>query len=274
MVTNNVLYADALEWDYSGEYLIYDAYNELTNEEGDDISYWDMGLLRVWDKTANNWGDGEIFKIFSALPEGISVGDPSFSKNSPYIIAFDLLEESSGLAHVLAANLVSGEIGTIYENNTVLGMPNYSKLDNKLVFSAMGNKDTEVVGVVNLNSDKITTNGEASLLIDMAKWPVWFSTGKRSLLDVTENTMGDIFANAYPNPFGNEVTLVAEIKNNNPYDVKVYNVFGQLVKETSGVSHSEMTTLRFNTADWAKGTYLVRITTGNRMTTKKIVKVD
>ena len=274
VITNNVLYADALEWDYSGEYLVYDAYNELKNKDGEDISYWDMGLLRVWDKGSDTWGDGEIFKIFTALPEGISVGDPSFSKNSPFIIAFDLLDENTGYAHVLAANLVSGDVGTIYENNTVLGLPNYSKLDDKLVFSAESNDNSEVVGVVPLKSDKISTSGDPSILIDDAKWPVWFATGKRSLTDVEENLVEDVFVNAYPNPFSNEVTLVAEIKNNNPYEVNIYNIYGQLVKEISGVGNSEMTTMKFNTGSWAKGTYLIKITTGKRTTTRKIVKIN
>jgi len=65
------------------EYLIYDAYNEMESSGGDNIDFWDMGLIRVWDKASNNWGDGQIFKVFSSLPEGISVGNPSLSKNSP-----------------------------------------------------------------------------------------------------------------------------------------------------------------------------------------------
>ncbi len=273
VITENVLYADAIEWDYSGEYLIYDAYNKLENKEGDDISYWDMGFIRVWNNASNSWGDGEIFKLFSALPEGISVGDPSLAKNSPYIIAFDYFDDYSGEIFVLAANLVTGDVGAIYQN-TILGMPDYSKMDNKLVFSAMSNDNVEVIGQISLQSDKINPTGDPSVLIGYAKWPVWYATGQRNLTDLEENLVEDIFVNAYPNPFNNELTLVAEIKNNNPYDIKVFNIYGQLVKEISGVSQSEMATVKLNTDNWAKGTYLVRINTGKHTTTKKIVKVE
>ncbi len=272
VITENVLYADALEWDYSGEYLIYDAYNKLVNEDGNDISYWDMGFIRVWNNASNSWGDGDIFKLFSALPEGISVGDPTLAKNSPYIIAFDYLDDNSGEIYVLAANLVTGDVGTIYQN-TVLGMPSYSKKDDKLVFSAESTDNTEVVGVISLANDKINPNGNPSLLIDYAKWPVWYATGQRNLTDVEENPVDDIFANVYPNPFSDELTLVAEIKNNETYQIKVFNIYGQLVKEVSGVSGGEMATVKMNTDSWAEGTYLVRISTGKLTTTKKIVKV-
>ncbi|NOX86187.1 MAG: T9SS type A sorting domain-containing protein [Chlorobi bacterium] len=273
VVTENVLYADAIEWDYSGQYLIYDAFNKMENEDGQDISYWDMGFIRVWDNGSNNWSDGKIFKLFSALPEGISIGNPSLAKNTPYIIAFDFYDDNTGDISVMAANLESGDVGEIFQNQ-VLGFPNYSKMDNKLVFSTLGNDNTEIVGQISLQSDKINPTGDASGLIGYAKWPVWYAMGERDLMDVDETLTSDMFANAYPNPFSNEITLVAEIKNNNPYNIKVFNVYGQLVKEISGVGNSQMITAKLNTGSWAKGTYLVRINNGRQTTTRKIVKVE
>ncbi|MCC6459855.1 MAG: M4 family metallopeptidase, partial [Saprospiraceae bacterium] len=44
-VTGEVQYADVLEFDYSGEYLMYDAFNELSNGTS-DLSYWDIGFLQ------------------------------------------------------------------------------------------------------------------------------------------------------------------------------------------------------------------------------------
>ncbi len=273
VITENVLYADAIEWDYTGQYLIYDAFNELVNDNGDDISYWDMGFIRVWDNGSNNWGDGEIFKLFSALPEGISIGNPSLSKNSPFIIAFDYYDATNDDLYVLAGNLETGDVGLVFENAT-LGYPNYSKYDDKIVFSAIAGKDGEVVGVIPMEDDKITPAGDASLLIEFAKWPVWYATGDRDLMDVEEQHTDNIFVNAYPNPFENEVTVIARLTKGEAYTVKVFNVFGQLVNELSQTANNDLSVTRLKTASWANGTYVIQISTNNLTTTTKVVKIN
>lgn len=273
VVTENVLYADVIEWDYTGQYLIYDAYNTLENNDGEDISYWDMGFIRVWNNSGNKWGDGKIFKLFSALPEGISIGNPSLSKNSPFIIAFDYYDANADEVDIMAANLETGDVGAIFQNQ-VLGFPNYSKKDNVLVFSAMSTDNTQIVAQISLKNDKINPTGNVTGLINYAKWPVWYATGQRSLLDVEENQAGEMFANAYPNPFSSEITLVAGMQNTSRYTIRVFNVYGQLIKELSGIGNSDLVTKKINTAAWAKGTYLVKINSGDRTTTRKIVKVE
>lgn len=91
--TGNVTYADVLEWDFSGNFVMYDALSEINNLSG-NIQFWDIGFVRVWDDNSNNFSDGFITKLFTGLPTGISVGNPSFSKNSPDILTMDLLDES------------------------------------------------------------------------------------------------------------------------------------------------------------------------------------
>ena len=83
-----------------------------------------------------------------------------------------------------------------------------------------------------------------------------------------------MFANAYPNPFSSEITLVAGMQNTSRYTIRVFNVYGQLIKELSGIGNSDLVTKKINTAAWAKGTYLVKINSGDRTTTRKIVKVE
>ncbi|MCK7533329.1 MAG: hypothetical protein MZV63_21005 [Marinilabiliales bacterium] len=84
--------ADVIEFDITGQYLIYDSYNELTSTTGEDIGYWDIGIINVWDNNRGDWGDGTISKLYGSLPEDISIGNPVFSKNSPWIIAFDYID--------------------------------------------------------------------------------------------------------------------------------------------------------------------------------------
>lgn len=178
--TGEVLYPDALEWDYSGEYLIYDALNRIDNGNGTDIDYWDVGALRVWDNQSNTFGDGNIQKLFANLPEGVSIGNPSFAKTSGNILAFDVFDENNDTYEVIAANIETGDVKTVYQNNK-LGFPNYSKTDDKLIFDSFNNGDEDILAI-NMAGDKISPSGNLSELIPNGKWGIWYTVGERSTL--------------------------------------------------------------------------------------------
>lgn len=176
-----VLYADAIEFDHTGEYLMYDAYNEIKSSiDGSKISYWDIGFMKVWNNKDSAFADGNIRKLFSLLPEKVSVGNPAFSKNSPNIIAFDYIDESNDDYSILGADILSGKVSVIFENTTV-GYPSFSKNDDKIAFSSLDNMNTEVIGIQNLAADKISPNGSAYQYVSEAKWPVFYSNGNRIL---------------------------------------------------------------------------------------------
>jgi len=270
VVLNNVLYADALEWDYTGQYLVYDAYNELKNDDGDNIDYWDVGFIRVWNNASNNWGDGDIVKLFSGLPEGVSIGNPSLSKNTPFILAFDYVNQNTGEIKILGANLETGDVGEIV-NNDIIGFPNYSKLDNKIVFSTtyLG---SEVVGVIDLNADKITSSGSASALIDVAKWPVWYATGNRNLMDVEENAIDNNFIMVYPNPVSDMLKFSINTEANEAFQVNVFNIMGQKLIEQQGISGINISEQQIDVSSLKAGTYVVRISVNGNVVNRKFVK--
>ena len=268
VITENVLYADAIEWDYTGQYIIYDAYNKMQNSSGQDIDYWDMGIIRVWNNGANNWGDGKIEKVFSDLPEGISVGNPSLSKNSPYIIAFDYYDDNSGDLAVMAANLQTGDVGVIYEN-TVLGYPNYSKTDNILIFNAEDNTGTEVIGQIGLQSNKILPSGDPTGLINYGKWGVWYATGNRDVYGVEEHSQNSF--TLYPNPAGSNLNILFRENNGKESNIKIYNMMGQVVM-SKNLSKNDML-FKFNISELPKGTYFVKWTDNEQSITSKFIKM-
>ena len=182
IVTYDVQYPDAIEWDYSGEYLLYDAFNQVqtfgaTQEENDAIEYWDVNFIKVWDNTADTFGNGEIIKVFSNLPKGISIGNPTFSKTNRNIAAFDLFNAEENTYAIIAADLETGETKTVYENNTI-GFPSYSNDDQFLVFDALDG-DTPVVGQIALKDNKLEAAGEPTFPYTEAQWTTWFGQGTR-----------------------------------------------------------------------------------------------
>jgi bacillolysin len=181
--TGEVLYADALEWDYSGEYLIYDAFNRASGIFG-DLEYWDVGILKAWDVATGNFTDGgDIQKIFTDLDEGDNIGNPAISKTNPNVIAFDYLNSSDGQILVIGANLATGDLNVIVENNEI-GFPDYSVDDNVMVYNSRLNTGEEVVRKIALNSDRISspmTTGQRLFSAGQDKWAVFFAQGERAL---------------------------------------------------------------------------------------------
>ena len=192
IVTYDVQYPDAIEWDYSGEYLIYDAFNRVetfsaTQEEKDAIEYWDVSLIKVWDNTKNTFGSGEIIKIFSNLPKGVNIGNPSFSKTNRNIAAFDLFNAEENTYAIIAADLETGETKTVYENNTI-GFPSYSSDDRFIVFDVLNNNDRPVLAQIPLMDNKIEASGEPTALYSEFQWTTWFRQGER-VINSPENDL-------------------------------------------------------------------------------------
>ncbi|MEQ9441739.1 MAG: M4 family metallopeptidase [Cyclobacteriaceae bacterium] len=184
ITTGEVQYADAIEWDYSGEYLIYDAYNSVQrfninqNEEEGSIDYWDVGYIHVWDNTANDFGSGTISKLFTNLPEGTNIGNPSFAKTNRNIVCFDLFDAEDETYLIIATDLSTGKTETVYENNT-LGFPSYSSDDRFMVFDVLDENGRPAMGQIALNDDKLTSTGELSIPYIEAQWTSWFTQGTR-----------------------------------------------------------------------------------------------
>lgn len=270
-----VLYADAIEWDYTGEYLMYDAFNRITNSTGTDIEYWDVNFLRAWNRSANTFGDGTITPLFSYLPEDVSIGNPVFSKNSPSVIAFDYIEETaSGVDYfILASNIERGDVGAIFDNsaNQLLGYPCYSKLDNKIIFNVKSTAGNEVIGSINLQADKINSTGNASLLIDLGKWGVWYSTGTRNLNVSNEDPAAQqLQALVFPNPFRGQLTVEYSPAPGSRLEGALYDLMGRQVAVLEHQAGSLRYTLE--TSRLPAGAYLLRLRDGEQTAALRVIR--
>jgi len=189
-------YADAIEFEPNGEYLMYDAYNVISRTSGTEVGNWDIGLIKVWDNNTNNYGDGQILKLFPPQPSNISIGNATFAKNTGNIITFDMLDinqGSNGELYIMAANLATGESNLIHQTEGIIGYPTFSPDDNAIAFSDYSNFDSEyTVETINLNSDKITPRGNAQIIFRDAAWPVWYKRGARNWVKPDANFAANI----------------------------------------------------------------------------------
>ncbi len=203
--TGDVLYADALEWEPSGEFLMYDALSRLD----DGLEFWDIGFLRAWDQASNNFGDGNIQKLSSNLPDGVSIGNPTFSKNSPYIIAFEEVDFANESYKIIGANIETGASATIFENS-IINYPNYGLDDDRMVFDAQATDGSRVLAVIPIAEDKISPAGAAEGIITGGHWGYFFANGERDLSTSLESpVVEDASIRVYPTVTNDLITVEA-----------------------------------------------------------------
>ncbi|MEO8473491.1 MAG: M4 family metallopeptidase [Chryseolinea sp.] len=266
------VYADALEWDYTGQLLVYDCFNRIENADGSDIEYWDVNFLHVWDNDANAFGNGKIEKLFSSLPDGVSIGNPSFAKNSPNVIAFDYVDDNidegaDDKYAILGCNVETNDLDAIAANNTI-GWPSYNKSDQRVAFTTLGSAQDYDVSFVTLQVNKITGTSAASVIVDGAKWPVYFATGDRdtgdgSVTAIPDNTQHESLITCYPNPVQREVVIETGDPGLIGGKIEVLNAIGQRVYSSTAQVLDEKHIV-VNLEHLQSGQYFMRISGGRK----------
>ncbi len=272
-----VQYSDALEWDHFGTSVLYDAYNKIRGQGGDAIEFWDVGSITVWSNQTNNWvSTPQIEKLFSDLPENTSIADPTYAKNSPYIVAFDFFDDTDPNKreyYILAANTQKGTVTQastgIYKNNTV-AYPSYTRTDNRLLFTNEDSNGASRLGIVNMASDKLEPSGVPSIFKTDAAYGNWFTNGTRIL-----NTIGELDKSAIkisPNPFIDRVQVNMSSETIDMGKIEIYDLLGRIVKTIPLSINVGDNGISVETHALQAGTYLLKISIGDKSRTDKIVK--
>lgn len=225
--TGDVKYADAMEFDISGEILLYDAYSEITSSQGQTVGYWDIAFMNVFDNAAGNWSNGNIGKLFGQLADGISIGNPTFAKNSPYIVAFDYIEGDE-LA-ILGVNIETGDVGEIYENSS-LSYPSYTGTDQQLIFTTESVTAGPDIAILDLNDDKISrVQGTTGILIEDGQLATAFRNGTRALTGSEDLAQSNQEIVLFPNPSADFIFHKYEAFKAQEAIIEVVNVDGKTV---------------------------------------------
>ncbi len=272
----NAKYSDALEWDHFGENVMYDAFNSIPGDLGADIEYWDIGFINVWSNATKNFGTGTVEKLFSSLSENTSIGNPTFAKNSPYVIAFDYIESTNqgDDYYLLATNTQTGDVTTnssgIYANNT-LGVPSYSRTDNRLLFTTEDAAGKNQIRTIALGSNKIEPATGNALVKSDAQKGNWFANGKRILSST--NDLDKTTVSISPNPFSDNISVEVNAEKAGTGSIEVYDLVGRKVINTPLSITIGKNAASLPTHQLQSGAYLLKITIEGKSLTSKIMKL-
>ncbi|MFN8436592.1 MAG: M4 family metallopeptidase [Cytophagales bacterium] len=262
------VYADGLDWDYTGENLVYDAFNKINGTTStENLEYWDINIMNVWNNKTNTFGSGDVFKLISNLESGESIGNPSFSKTSQYIMAFDYENTNTNENYVIGVNMETNDLNIIAVN-TSLGWPSYSKDDKFVLFSELQNNLVDYkINFSQLNTDKISSDFDSSPIINGAKWGIFYALGNRILDEVKDETF-TYYTNIYPNPCVDYINLGTI---NNIEKVEIFNSNGIQVDEKY---FGELNNNILQMSNLMNGVYTLKIITKNETLISKISKVS
>ena len=252
---------------------MYDAFNKLSNTQGQDISYWDIGFIQFWNNGSfANGSSAFISKLFSGLPENTSVGDPTFSKNSPYIIAFDFIDNNNGSFAIYGANVETGDNNAMITNVGSQGWPNYSRLDNSMIYESPGffGLNLYKVGVAN---NKIQAQGSISQFISDRNWGVWYGNGTRSLLvDAPDVNPSAFDMKLAPNPSMGNVQLSIDSKFDETVRISLVDMLGKILISRQADLQSGKNQIDLNINNFSAGQYLLRVEGKSGLGTKMLLK--
>lgn len=275
---DNVAYADVLEFDYSGTQLIYDAYSVIENEQGEDISHWDIGLLEFWKDGQYASNDTpSIRKLVTNLPEHVGVADPAFAKNSPYLIAFDYYIErpNGGVEYrTYVSNIETGENGPAVSNGTVLGYPCFTTHDDMILF-----QDAALIGgnnlrVQHLAPGSIDPQGTPTNVILGSKWGTWLNNSARDLSVGTQDVQaaGALRFSVAPNPTAGAALISLSQAHAGQAQLEVVDLMGQTLLRRSVYLSEGDNQINLDLRSLPTGAYVVRILSDAGQSVSKLVK--
>jgi Zn-dependent metalloprotease len=267
--TKTALYADAMSFDPTGEYLLFDTFNQLKGASGDTLSYWNINMLDI--KT------GFMESVFPPQAKGISIGDPSFSKTSQNRFTFDYWDSNTNTYKVLAADFNTGTSAVVASTLSV-GFPSYSGDDKTIVYhnvQSISSVNHDVLQQMPLQSDLITGTGTPTSYLEDATFPVWFVIGSR-VTDVKNESpvipQTIALKQNFPNPFNPSTIISYDLPKAGQVSLKVYDILGREVAVIYKGNQSAGTyKFSFNALNLASGIYFYQLKSGDFISTRKMI---
>ena len=222
--SNTVLYADAMDWNLTGEYLLFDAFNSIPQVTGDSLNFWNINILDVKNEL--------IYPVFPPQPEGISVGNPSFSEVNDSYIVFDYYDANKMEDVILTYDIFNSQIGVIESNGASISYARYSTDDKYLIFERQDFYGRTNLRMIALQDNKIQPASTSVEYATGGMRPYWFAIGNRTPVEESPAPhLPERFSVSpnYPNPFNPETTIRFALPFRAEVTVDILDLQGRLV---------------------------------------------
>ncbi len=275
--TGDVLFADVMEFDYSGQFIMYDAFNKIDNAAGQSFTYWDIGFIQFWkNNTFANPSDVFISKLFNGLPENVDIGNPTFAKNSPFIVAFDYKDNSTNKHNILGANVETGDSDVAAADIGTWGWPNYDMGDASILHNRSTGATAYTIRRQPVTSTKIKQQGSSQNFINDHYKGVWYGTGTRSLMVGTNGpaVYANVKLSAAPNPTNDLVRITFNAPQSGDISLLATDLMGRAIKQYHVTAQEGDNYLDLSLHGLPSGTYSVQLRSAAMRGVVRVVVVD
>ena len=222
---------------------------------------------------------GYIENVFPPQPQGINVGNPSYSKTSPTRFTFDFYNSQNNQTYVYAADFNTQKVGVVAGPLSVLGYPTYSADDKTIAYHTLQTNNSltqDAVQQMPLKDNMIEGTGYSKAYLLNATFPYWFVIGTRTDVKTKPEEIPTSFelAQNYPNPFNPTTKIRFSVPQRSQIKLKVFDVLGRNVSVLAdGVYESGKYEVEFNASSLPSGVYFYNLTNGSNSITKKMLLI-
>ena len=238
-------YADALRWDPSGTYIIYDVFNSLPGPAGETIDFWTVNALEPTSET--------IWPVLPAQPEGVHIAYPSWSSAvrtwpdgtiEACRLLYERVNEPNARTEIRVLDLCTGEEGVLYTvPEPIFTYPGFINGDREIVFQWDAIEDglpTAHLFRQPLAEDGLSSQGEPLSFITYASLPhtmilasddSFEGMGFTAVEDQAAAPQPTEFSLAqnYPNPFNAGTLISYSVPSASRVILDMFNIHGQRV---------------------------------------------
>ncbi len=173
--SDDVLFAEIMDFAANGRVLVYDALNAVVTNAGSSFLAWSIYALDLLT--------GEIIAIVPPVTTpGVNTGNPQLSRTSDERVVFEVIQVdflgNVTRSDMFAMNLFTGEVGFIGFVNGSIGLPGYNADDTGILLTAPDNQFTGASMFLQpIQSDRINPNGQGILWIPNAAFGAIYRPG-------------------------------------------------------------------------------------------------
>ena len=272
-------YADALQWDAAGAYVIYDVFNSLPGPDGQRVEFWTVNVL---DPTGE-----AVWSLFPPQPEGVQIGNPSLSSAvgpdgtiDDCRLLYERFDQPGRRVDIGVMDFCTGEEGVLLSlGDDFFTFPGFANGDREIVFEWWAEEEG-VEGPhllrLPLGADGLSSAGEPVFFLPYSQAPRTFVLASGASAGILGETSVEEQASAprpeapalaqnYPNPFNAETLISYSVPSEGRVVLDVFNIHGQRVAAVDqGLRAAGTHTLRWAGVDaggrpLASGVYFYRL---------------
>lgn len=223
--------------------------------------------IQFWSIYEIDFATERIYNLLASQPEGYSVGNITYGNTDPDLVAFNFIDDNTGVWETYVANMGSGETLLVPTGGvTDAERPSFAPDDSGLVVSSPSTNELIFFDAANGGISKVAFNVPIHN-------PRWFAVGSPgTAVETAEVPRSFAVRGVFPNPFSRETTVQLGVDRASPVTVSVFDVLGREIERLhDGLLAPGEHAFVWSPGRLANGSYYVKVTGGGSFETRPIV---